>query len=121
MIYAVSVFSSLIVIPYQQFLSIEYLKSKESEACSNFDINYEIANPMTYKEGIKKLNDRKKKTEKNDKRSNVNTNYLNKLNYLSILSLYSKNKPDYGYIPIKDNDSIYSYGQSFFNFYLNHK
>ena len=117
----ISIFSSLIIIPYQQFLSIDYLKCKESEACSNFYKDYEIENPMTFKEGIKKLNERKKKTEEIDKRSNANTNFLNKLNYLSILSLYSKNKSDYGYIPIKDKDSIYSYGKSYVNFFLNHK
>ena len=117
----ISIFSSLIIIPYQQFLSIDYLKCKESEACSNFYKDYEIENPMTFKEGIKKLNERKKKTEEIDKRSNANTNFLNKLNYLSILSLYSKNKSDYGDIPIKDKDSIYSYGKSYVNFFLNHK
>ena len=121
----ISAFSFLIIIPYHTIFSIDYIKFKKShfynisydDACINFDKNYEIVNPMTCKEGIKKHLEKLKASRKIDE--NININQIANLDNSDILDAYYQNISDSGYIQRKSNYNLF--GKNYFNYINNNK
>ena len=97
------IFSILIIIPYHQILSIDYLELEESslnnkkfeDAYPDFHLDYERANPMTEKEGLIKYF--KELRKKKRIHQNFNVSLLNNVDDINILNKYYKNKSESGY------------------------
>ena len=103
------IFGILIVVPYQLVLSHDFFGFKESEINSltfdeaylEFYTDYERANPMTKKEGMKKYIEKLFEIGKIEKKAK--DNFLKNIENINLMKVYYENRQNVNLIKIQKN------------------
>lgn len=103
------IFGILIIVPYQLVLNHDFVGFKESEINSltfdeaylDFYTDYERANPMTKKEGMKKYIEKLFEIGKIDKKSKEN--FFKNIENINLMKVYYENRQNVNLIKIQKN------------------